>query len=162
MRETHGIQCGIGTLMGIRTYEQIRQLTPNKKKALAYVEAFNAESWNDTLRQFLGSGADAMIQNERKEGKYDKAKHAARLDLIIEKWEEILQIIHEEIPSYDFVESALLAVGAPTTPAQIGISREETLGAFLTAKDIRDKYVGTRLLWDLGCLEDVADQLYPV
>jgi glycerol-1-phosphate dehydrogenase [NAD(P)+] len=157
--DTHGIQCGIGTLMGIRTYEQIRQLTPDKEKALAYVEAFDAESWNDTLRQFLGSGADAMIQNERKEGKYDKAKHAARLDLIIEKWEEILQIIHEEIPSYDFVESALLAVGAPTTPAQIGISREETLGAFLTAKDIRDKYVGTRLLWDLGELADVANRL---
>ena len=158
--DTHGIQCGIGTLMGIRAYEQIRKITPNKEKALAYVKAFDAEAWNETLRQFLGSGAEAMIQNERKEGKYDKAKHAARLDKILAHWEDILQIIHEEIPDYEFVESALLAVGAPTTPAQIGINKEETRSAFLTAKDIRDKYVGTRLLWDLGCLDEVTDQLF--
>ncbi|MBO5322715.1 MAG: sn-glycerol-1-phosphate dehydrogenase [Oscillospiraceae bacterium] len=158
--DTHGIQCGIGTLMGIRTYEQIRKLTPNKEKALAYVNAFDAEAWNDTLRQFLGGGAEAMIQNERKEGKYDKAKHAARLDLIIEKWEDILQIIDQEIPALDFVLNALIAVDAPTLPSEIGIRDEEVRGAFLTAKDIRDKYVGTRLLWDLGCLEEVADQLF--
>ena len=28
------------------------------------------------------------------------------------------------------------------------------------AKDIRDKYVGTRLLWDLGMLDTVADKLF--
>ena len=160
--DTHGIQCGIGTLMGIQTYEKIKQITPNKEKALAYVATFDPDAWDNYLRQFLGGGAEAMIQNERKEGKYDKVKHAARLDLIIEKWDEILKIIDEEIPDFDFVLNALAAVNAPTHPKEFGISAEEMHGAFLTAKDIRDKYVGTRLLWDLGCLDEVADTLFPV
>ena len=158
--DTHGIQCGIGTLMGIRTYEEIRKLVPDTEKALEYAAAFHVDTWNDTLRSFLGDGAEAMIQNERKEGKYDKAKHEKRLQVIMENWENILQIIEEEIPSYDFVLNALIAVGAPTKPEEIGISKEEIYGAFLTAKDIRDKYVGTRLLWDLGMLEEIADKLY--
>ncbi|MBE6975766.1 MAG: sn-glycerol-1-phosphate dehydrogenase [Ruminococcaceae bacterium] len=160
--DTHGIQCGIGTLMGIRTYEQICKLTPNKEKALAYVTAFDAEAWNETLLEFLGSGAEAMIQNECKEGKYDKNKHAHRLEIILKNWDNVLKIIEEEIPAYELVAQALKAVGAPTLPEQLGISQEEIRGAFLTAKDIRDKYVGTRLLWDLGCLEEVADTLFPL
>ena len=27
-------------------------------------------------------------------------------------------------------------------------------------KDIRDKYVGTRLFWDLGILDEVADKTF--
>ena len=158
--DTHGIQCGIGTLMGIRTYEEIRKLVPDAEKALAYAAAFDCEAWNDTLRSFLGAGAEAMIQNERKEGKYDKEKHKKRLQVILENWDQILQIIADEIPSFQFVLDALIAVDAPTQPDEIGLTLEETYGAFLTAKDIRDKYVGTRLLWDLGMLEEIAEKLF--
>ena len=158
--DTHGIQCGIGTLMGIRAYDEIRKIVPDKEKALAYAAAFEVEKWNERMQQFLGSGADAMIANEKREGKYDKGKHAARLEVILEGWSDILKIIDEEIPAYDFVEKALATVGAPTEPSQIGITPEETHTAFLMAKDIRDKYVGTRLLWDLGMLEETADKLF--
>ena len=158
--DTHGIQCGIGTLMGIKAYEQIRKITPDKELALAHAAAFDLDAWNEKMRQFLGAGAEAMIANEAKEGKYDRAKHAARLETILAAWEDILQIISEEIPEYAFVEQALKAVGAPTEPSQIGITAEETHSAFLMAKDIRDKYVGTRLLWDLGMLDTVADKLF--
>jgi len=160
LTDTHGIQCGVGTLMGIRAYEQIRQIVPNKEKALAYVAGFDVEDWNEELRRFLGTGAEAMIQNESREGKYDKAKHAARLELIINAWDEILQIINDEIPPYEFVENALKTVGAATKAEEIGFNEYEIRNAFLMAKDIRDKYVGTRLLWDLGCLEEVADRLF--
>ena len=160
--DTHGIQCGIGTLMGIHAYEQICNVQPIAEKALSYAKAFDLDGWNAFLQKNLGIGADAMIQNESREGKYDKSKHAVRLQVILENWEQILQIIAEEIPSYEFVENALLTVGAPTSAQEIGISNEETHNAFLMAKDIRDKYVGTRLLWDLGCLEEVADSLFPL
>jgi len=160
LTDTHGIQCGVGTLMGIRAYEQIRQIVPNKEKALAYVAGFDVEDWNEELRRFLGTGAEAMIQNESREGKYDKAKHAARLEFIINAWDEILQIINDEIPPYEFVENALKTVGAATKAEEIGFNEYEIRNAFLMAKDIRDKYVGTRLLWDLGCLEEVADRLF--
>ena len=41
-------------------------------------------------------------------------------------------------------------IGHPTTPAELGLTDEQWSEAFLMAKDIRDKYVLGRLLWDLG------------
>lgn len=157
--DTHGIQCGIGTLLSLKVYEYIRSLTPNKEKGLAYAAAFDLEGWNDQLRAFLGKGAEAMIQGEAKEGKYDKEKHALRLEKLLRLWPEILKIMDEELPESKAVISALQTVGAPLTPAEIGLTHEEVVTAFLMTKDIRDKYIGSRLLWDLGELEEAAEKL---
>lgn len=153
--DTHGIQCAIGTLLSLKVYEYIRKLTPNKEKALSYVAAFDLEDWNTQLTAFLGKGAQAMIQGEAKEGKYDKAKHAARLEKILELWPEIIKIMDEELPSYETVENAMKTVGAPITPAEIGFDSVTVNTAFRMTKDIRDKYIGCRLLWDLGELDNV-------
>lgn len=157
---THGIQCGIGTLLSIAVYDQIRQITPDGEKALAFVSRFDTEAWNEKLSRFLGNGAAAMIAGEKKEGKYDVQKHAPRLERIIRLWPQILAIIRQEIPDYKAVLDALLAVGAPTQPEEIGLTKDEVRTAFLMTKDIRDKYIASRILWDLGCLDDVADRLF--
>lgn len=154
--DTHGIQCAIGTLLSLKVYDHIRKLTPDKEKALAYVAAFDLEDWNSQLTAFLGKGAQAMIQGEAKEGKYDKAKHAPRLEKILELWPQILKIMDEELPSYETVEKALKTVGAPTTAQEIGFDSQTVNTAFRMTKDIRDKYIGCRLLWDLGELDRVV------
>lgn len=158
--DTHGIQCGIGTLLSIKVYNELRGITPNKEKGLAHAVAFDLEDWNTLLTVFLGKGAQAIIEGEKKEGKYDLSRHAARLDKIIEIWPTLLQIIDEEIPPYETVENALKAVGAPVSAEQIGLSRKNVHTAFLMTKDIRDKYIASRLLWDLGMLEETAEKLF--
>ena len=40
------------------------------------------------------------------------------------------------------------------TPGDINISGEETRHTFIATKDVRDKYVASRMLWDLGLLEE--------
>ena len=65
----------------------------------------------------------------------------------------------EELPSYASVQALLESLGAPTEPEQIGITPEEVRKTFPMTKDIRDKYVGSRLLWDLGLLEQFARDL---
>lgn len=158
--DTHGIQCGIGTLLSIKVYDELRGIIPNKEKGLAHAAAFDPEAWNIQLTAFLGSGAQAIIEGEKKEGKYELSRHAARLDRIIEIWPALLQIINEEIPPYETVENALKAVGAPVSAEQIGLNRWEVHTAFLMTKDIRDKYIASRLLWDLGMLEETAEKLF--
>lgn len=152
--DLHGIQCALGTLLALRAYEQVKTLTPNRERALAHAAAFDLEDWNRQLRAFIGPGAEAMIRGEQKEGKYDRAKHAARLERIIERWPQILQIIDEELPAYETVRALLEGLGAPTEPAQIGLTEEEVRKTFPMTKDIRDKYVLSRLLWDLGELKE--------
>ena len=94
-----------------------------------------------------------MIAGERREGKYDPDKHAARLDEILAHWDEILAIIGS-LPKASELEEFLRAIGHPTSFAGIGVSEEDAREAFRMAKDIRDKYVLGRLLWDLGLLEE--------
>ena len=65
----------------------------------------------------------------------------------------------EELPASDAMVAALKTVGAPVTAEEIGFTREDVVTAFYMTKDIRDKYIGSRLLWDLGELDIAAKTL---
>ncbi len=149
----HGIQCGVATLTAIRAYEKLLAVTPDREKALAFVARYDNEKWNDYLREKLGHGAQAIIDGEVREGKYDKAKHAARLEVILKNWPKITEIIRT-LPDADELEAFMKRIGHPTTPEELGLTQTQWQEAFLMAKDIRDKYVLGRLLWDLGELEE--------
>lgn len=153
--DLHGIQCAIGTLMSLKLYEKIKVLTPNKEKALKYAESFSYEDWKETLKKFFGKAADAMIEIEKKEQKYSVEKHAARFEIISNNWDKILKIIDEELPSSEEIEKLLDRIDAPKAPGQIGIDEKDNLTAFKATKDIRDKYVLSRLAWDLGVIEEL-------
>ena len=101
-----------------------------------------------------------MILREDEEKKYDKTRHKERLEIILSRWDEIQKIIREELPDEEWLKERLLLAGAPGSPAQLGLSADDVRTAFLATKDIRDKYISTRLLWDLGMLEEAADRLF--
>lgn len=155
--DLHGIQCAIGTLETLRLYEKLLRIKPDKEKALARAAAFDYDAWAQQLRTFLGKGAESMIALEAKEGKYDPAAHAARLEIILENWDALLDIIRRELPSAAAMESLLQRIGAPTTLAQIGVEEGLKPMIFRATKDIRDKYVLSRLLWDLGILDEMLE-----
>lgn len=152
--DLHGIQCAIGTNIAVSLYEKVLELVPDKEKALAYAKNFNYQAWSQELKAFLGKGADAMIELEKKEGKYDALKHAERLNILLEKWNGVLDIIHEEIPSSKKINQILDSIGAPKTATEVGIDCS-LITTFKATKDIRDKYVLSRLLWDLGVIDQV-------
>ena len=156
--DLHGIQAGIGTLLSLRVYDLVRTLTPDREKALAFVAAFDPEDWNRRLRAFVGPGAEAMIAGENREHKYGTEKHAARLERILTNWDGILNIV-SELPSYDSLRSLMERLGAPTDASSFGYTPEQVSVTFTMTKDIRDKYIGSRLLWDLGELETAAETL---
>lgn len=153
--ELHGLQCAVGTYIAVGLYESIKSCTPDRDRALTYVRGFDYTEWSGRLKDFLGRGADAMIALEAKEGKYDIQKHSARLDRIIEHWDEILAVISDELPSVTELTALYDAVGMPKSMAEIGIDGGILKMTFAAAKDIRDKYVLPRLAFDLGIIEDM-------
>lgn len=148
--DLHGLQCAVGTWLAAKEYGRLPEIKPDKEKALSNAETFDFSAWAEKLRLFLGKGAEAMIAQEEKEKKYDPALHRVRLTRIIENWERILEIIKEEIPVPCTLERLFDKAGLPKTPGELGISEEITEMVFAATKDIRDKYVLSRLLWDLG------------
>ena len=153
--ELHGIQCAVGTLLAAKYYEKLKAIKPNKEKALAYATAFDYGAYSAQLTEFLGKGARSMIELEKTEGKYDLDRHAKRIDIIIANWDRILKIIDEEIPASSELDELFSLIGAPKTVREIGIDPSTVPFTFKATKDIRDKYVLSRLCWDLGIIDEI-------
>lgn len=157
---SHGMQVALGTLNTIKCYQELKNITPDREKALAYAKNFDFADWSEQLRTFVGKGSEAMIALEAKEKKYDLGKHAARLEVILEKWDDILRIIDEELPSVEEFEAILDSIEAPKTLESIGLDSSTLAMTLKSTKDIRDKYVLPRLLWDIGELDAVCERVF--
>ncbi|MBQ7049980.1 MAG: sn-glycerol-1-phosphate dehydrogenase, partial [Firmicutes bacterium] len=78
---------------------------------------------------------------------------------IIEKWDVLTAIMDEELPSAEEIEKLLRKIGVPVTAGEMGMEEELLPICFKATKDIRDKYVLSRLAWDLGLLDEMAERL---
>ncbi len=151
----HGIQCAVGTRLAIQRFERIKALLPDRERALRAAAEFDFSVWSEKLRDFIGEGAESMIAQEEREGKYDRARHAARLERILSHWNEILELI-DTLPREEEIVTLLERLGAPKSAQEIGIDPATVPMTFMATKDIRDKYVLSRLYWDLGVLNEHA------
>ena len=96
----------------------------------------------------------------KKEIGEDKAKnHPARFALISKKWDDILNILKEELPTSEQLLWILNTIGISHDPKTIGIDDAVLRKTFRASKDIRDKYVLSRLAWDLGVLDELCDTM---
>ncbi len=156
--DLHGIQVGVGTILCMKLYRKLLTdgTRPDRARAEAHMRAFDSAAWEAQIRRIFGRTADQIIAIEAKTRKNDPARHAARLDNIIARWDDILAVIREELPDYDALCGALAATGMPMTPADLGISTRDVVDAFVGARDIRDKYLSCSMLWDMGLTEEYA------
>ncbi len=156
---THGIQCAVGTLLAAGLYEQMLTVKPDVDRGRAYVQSFDKQAWFAQLRTLIGKGAEDMIALEQKEQKYDCGKHAWRVERIVAHWEQITDIIRAEIPTSAELYALLERIGCPVSPESWGGSTRELAVIFKATKDIRDKYILSRLAFDLGVIDEMAATL---
>ncbi len=157
--DLHGIQCAMATLKSVELYEAVKQIKPDKEKAFSAVAAFDVDDWNAQLRSFLGNSGETMIAQERKEHKYDKSTHPSRFETIVANWQNILTILEEELPTATELGKVMDTIGISKDLDTLGVDRECAKRTFKATKDIRDKYVLSRLAWDLGVLDELAELL---
>jgi glycerol-1-phosphate dehydrogenase [NAD(P)+] len=154
----HGIQVGVATLVSLRVYEELEKIeSVDVEEALRYVRDFNVDDWFRTLRGFIGPAAEGMIAVEAHDHKYDKASHGKRIVRIAELWPDLRKLMVDRLPSSTVLEAQMKKLGMPTSLTELGVKKSEIPVMIKCTKDIRDKYVGTRLLWDLGLLDEVVE-----
>lgn len=100
-----------------------------------------------------------MISLEEKEQKYNAEKHKERLEVIIDNWKKIIDIINEEIPPVCELEALYKKINMPLSIKEIGIDESLVADTFVVTKDMRDKYVLSRLCYDLGIIDEIAEDL---
>lgn len=158
--DLHGIQVGVGTVLTLRLYEFIKALTPSREKAEAAIKAFDPEAWEKDIIRVFGKTAPEVLKIEQAAGKNDPVKRMKRVENIIARWDDIQAVIKEELPSLPYLLDIMKRMGMPTAPGEIGFTREDTLTAYMHARDIRDKYLSVSFLWDIGELEEGAKHIF--
>ena len=143
--DLHGIQCAMATMKAVQLYEGLKAVVPSQEKAFAAVEAFDYGVWSEELRRFLGKSGETMIAQEQRERKYDKSAHPARFQKIADHWDTILRIIEEELPSVQELAKIMDTIGICGDLTALGVDTECAKLTFKATKDIRDKYVLSRL-----------------
>ena len=116
-------------------------------------------AWEREMRDSFGPTAEAVIEIERRVGKHDPVKHAQRLERIIANWDELTRVMDEELPDLNSIVNLMKALQEPTLPRTLGLSDGEVISALKCSQEIRDKYILSRLLWDLGLLDEYAERL---
>ncbi|MBO2515837.1 MAG: sn-glycerol-1-phosphate dehydrogenase [Clostridiales bacterium] len=158
--DLHGIQVGTGTLLTLWIYEHMLDMEkPDAGKARLAMQAFSQVKWEERMKDIFGPVSGFVIGLEKTVGKNRPETQEAHLKTITENWELIRRIISEELPSRDTVYRLMTSCGMPLTPADLGLSRKDTVDALLGSREIRDKYLTSSLLWDLGLLEETAETL---
>ena len=157
--DLHGIQVGVGTVLCMKLYETIPTIVPDRAKAEAHMRAFSPEKWEAHVRRVFGKTADEIIAIEQKTRKNSPERHQKRLDNILNHWDDILSVIREELLNEERLFSVLRSLGVPMMPKDISLTDEDAVNAFLGSRDVRDKYITSSFLWDLGLTEEYAEKL---
>ena len=156
----HGVQVGVGTCLTLKLFDRLRTLVPDREKALNKVAAYSQEEWEKQMYTLFSEDvARGVIELENEIHKNDAQKHAQRLEQILLRWDDIQRLMAEELPTCDEIVSLMEELRMDTTPEELGLSRKDTLDAFFGAREIRDKYMTSSILWDLGVLEEFAQLL---
>ena len=155
----HGIQVAVGTVITLFLMEDLKKVIPNSDQARAAMAAFDQQQWEDEARGIFGKIAPAIIDAAKTLGLNDSKRHARRLDKILVHWPDIVKIIEEELPGAQETLVKMKQLHMPHSPRDLGIDLEETKKAFIGSRVIRDKYLTSTLIWDLGLTRQFESML---
>ncbi len=158
--DLHGIQVGVGTQLTLWIYEHMLSMeTVDEERAQQAMARFSQADWEKRMETIFGSIAPSVLEIEKKTGKNLPETQRDHLEKIVKHWPEIRSIISEELPPREQVCALMKSCGMPLTPTDLGLTRQDMLDALLGSREIRDKYLTSSLLWDLGLLDETAERL---
>ena len=158
--DLHGIQVGVGTLLTLWIYENMLSGEQvDIQRAQDAMAAFSPAQWEADMRRIFGPIAPSILAIEEKTGKNKPETQREHLDRIVANWPLIRQIIREELPPRADIYALMQRCGMPLTPHDLSLTRQDTVDALLGSREIRDKYLTSSLLWDLGLLDETAHNL---
>ena len=123
------------------------------------MKAFSNAHWEQEVSRIFGNVAQEILRIEAESGKNDPAGHQKRLDLIVANWPKIRQAMKEELPARQEIIDLMRRLKMPVTPADLGLTRKDTQDALTGSRDLRDKYLVSSLMWDIGLLEDAVEHI---
>ena len=159
---SHGFQVSIGMLAVTAFYEQAL------KTDFSCLDIdMCCKNWNDpeiadqiALEMFADTDFPTIGVTETRAKYIDRKALAKQLDLLKTRWSIIKQELATQLIPFNEVKRRLEAVGAPTEPEQIGISRQRLRDSFIRAQYIRRRFTILDLAVRTCNMENWLDALF--
>jgi glycerol-1-phosphate dehydrogenase [NAD(P)+] len=153
----HGAQVGVATIVCAALYELLRGLDPSRIDIDEVIAARpSREEIESGVRRRHGPRA-AEVLAELRDKQLDENDHRRELELLLGDWERIWSRLDDALRPAKRVRRILLAGGAPTTVAELGLTARHLRDSFIAAREIRGRFTVLDLAWDLGLLEKLRE-----
>ena len=154
----HGTQVGVGTVLILKLVEALRATDVDFEAARAAARAYDQAAWEENIRKAYGPAAQGVIDMEAKAQKNESNAHLQRIDAMEKNWAEINALL-EALPASETVMELLKSLGASYLPEQIEVDGEMLRNTFLYCKEVRARYTILQMVWDLGLLDTLSEQV---
>ena len=154
----HGTQVGVGTVLMLKLVEALRAKGVDFEAARAAARAYDQAAWEESIRTAYGPAAQGVIDMEVKARKNETSARLERIDSMERNWAEIMALL-EALPSSETVADLLKSLDSPYTPEDIDVEPEMLKNTFLYCKEVRARYTILQMVWDLGLLDTLSDEV---
>ena len=158
----HGFKVGVGSIAAAALYERLFQRDLTRLDVDALVAAWpSRDELEAQVRQahaipWLAEGA--VKESLVKYISPDQLRQ--RLTLIQGLWPTLKPRLEAQLMTADDLARQLRAVGAPTTPVEVGVTRQQLRDSYLLARTIRSRYSVLDLVTETGLLDSLVDELF--
>ena len=154
----HGTQVSVGTVLILKLVEALKAMDIDFNAAREAAKAYDQAAWEEAIHAAYGPAAPGVIEMEAKAKKNETNARLARIDSMEQNWDGILALLNE-LPSSETVMDLLRSLNSPCTPAEIEVDEAMLKNTFLYCKEVRARYTILQMVWDLGLLDQLSDQV---
>ncbi|MFN8475269.1 MAG: sn-glycerol-1-phosphate dehydrogenase [Anaerolineae bacterium] len=158
----HGFKVGVGSIASAALYELLLQRDLTHLDVDALVAAWPSR---DELAQQVRDAHDIgwLGESAVKESlvKYITPEQLRERLLLIQRlWPTLKPRLEQQLMTAEELAGLLKAVGAPTTPAEVGVTRQQLKESYLLSRTIRSRYSVLDLATEAGLLDTLVDELF--
>ena len=154
----HGTQVSVGTVLILKLVEVLKAMKIDFNAAREAAKAYDQAQWEADIHKAYGPAAPGVIEMEAKAQKNETTARLARIDSMEQNWDGIIALLNE-LPSSETVMELLRSLDSPCLPAEIDVDETMLKNTFMFCKEVRARYTILQMVWDLGLLDQLSDQV---
>jgi glycerol-1-phosphate dehydrogenase [NAD(P)+] len=159
---SHGFKVGLGTIAISALYERLLARDLAEASTVATGREWpGADEAERTVRALHPNErlADAAVEETLAKHPTAEAR-TERLRRLHAGWPDLRDRLAAQLLPAAEVEAMLAAAGCPTTPEEIGLSRDDLRATYTRARTIRRRYTVLDLAHEAGVLDACVDELF--
>jgi glycerol-1-phosphate dehydrogenase [NAD(P)+] len=159
VKNFHGTQVGIGSVMMLNLYDYVRNLDPGKidpqkllrtRPSVEQIEAENRALYGEKAESFNNVVSQKRIPDQ---------DFIPNISKILSSWDSIWSEVGKYLASPSEVAANMKAAGISLKLESIHRTKEDGLEALLKGSHYRIRYTLLDLAWELGIFPDAAEEI---